>query len=143
MVDDSPIGRVGSVESITLERMACQVQLQVSREELAHLGPELTCREVGDNLIYQLRAYVLAREVRRQVVAKRDVPLSWVDGLKLAAADWIERRLPFFRGTAVRLRLAARTERIETEVREYRTCPHLNSARPGDDHLHLRWLSGR
>jgi hypothetical protein len=142
---------VASYQALTLEKIRFTVARRLSKYEClrsARMDADDFAARMADGLLIRLEVDILGREVRREVVATRRVPATWRDGLRIDLAGrlgrWAKRhpRAGEFLGVNAavrRLNGRVRMETIETEVREYRVCPHRDtSAIPGD---HYRFLA--
>jgi hypothetical protein len=139
----------GNVQELTLERIRRSVRQLVDRNVfLRSTRAEVVEQSdfLADRLVFRLTADLFGREASRQVLDTREVPSTWRDGLRLELSDRIGMsrlgRTALGRRLAARLRRHARTERIETLVKVYHVCPHLDVAYRDEPQIHLHWLRG-
>ena len=114
-----------SLQTGVLEKIKFGLQQDVSGEFLRSMQIEQIRDVISDRMLMRLRCYIRGREVRQQIAASRDVPVTWWDHFKLEIFPaWLLKRFP------------AKTRRIETIINHYHVCPHLNIASESD-HLHF------
>lgn len=151
-----------STEQIALEKLRVQVSHAVSRYEMSCLkSTEFSSyNDVAiDSMVYQLRAYILGAEQKQEVTSYTEVPLTCIDAFKGEwLQPWLKRNGRFARlfkwldakGWLKRIGLdqfgsdvKVKTRRIDTVLRTWKVCPHLEI--PGDhkQNTHIYWLAGK
>jgi len=111
------------IASIGLEKIRFGLLQQVGHSVIKSLRIDRCNDFLTRQIIYQITGYVLGREVKEVVIDSIDVPVTWWDHFKQR----------FFPGWLL-LRFPVKTRRINTLIKHYHTCPHLNMA-PETDHL--------
>ena len=114
---------------LVLEEVRHAMGIEVSDAFKQRIEVSTMARDYGRKFAMAIRWSIWGCEIKREVTGSESVPVSWWDALK--ARFQIIRRL--FGGPMMRT--------IETEVKHYHVCPHLNHpVPPGERNLHLEFL---
>jgi hypothetical protein len=148
MSRESTVSDVARFDEITLERIRFGVS-QAAHRNIFLQSPRVAAEvaeHLGGRVVYLLTADILGRQVRREVEATRTVPVTWRDGLKLDLAARLSAgrlgRLECVRRLVAAIHRSAHTEAIETQVRVYHICPHIDVKFRDEPSIHLDWIKG-
>jgi len=117
------------MEETILEKIRCNITQYVSKRFLDDLQFEKIEDEITGRMIYLLKCWVWGKQVCKTVEETTAIPLTWWDAFK-------ERWFPNF----LQKRFPIKYKTINTVVRHFHVCPHINQKTTGS---HLTFLTSK
>jgi hypothetical protein len=121
-----------NVKEFILKQIPIQVNKRLSKNIFFQgASVEILAEVTTEQMLIQLRVYVLGRAVRTEVVDTIKYPATWKDAFKERYyTDWMKKKFP------------VKYTEVDVEVNHYHICPHIDS-RMSENDLHLKWLEGK
>lgn len=127
-----------TLERVTLEKIKFSRQLVLSQAMIEQMSVQTMSDFLSSNIVMQVNGFIYGLENKREVESSIKVPRTWWDAAKLTLRNWLIKNVPS--GRRLWWKIGYCTDTVETVVKHWRVCPHLNIATQSN---HLEFLAHR